>query len=118
MASKIKVTQIRSRIGAQKKQKACLSGLGLRKINNFSVLDVENLRLHYARTLELWLARYDEASNEVVRMFDPVFTRAWRLYLCGSIAGFLHGSLQVFQVLFARGQDNTIPWSRQHQYLS
>ena len=39
MARKIKVTQIRSRIGAQKKQKACLSGLGLRKINNFSVLE-------------------------------------------------------------------------------
>jgi len=39
MASKIKVTQIRSRIGAQKKLKACLSGLGLRKINNFSVLE-------------------------------------------------------------------------------
>ena len=39
MASKIKVTQIRSSIGAQKKQKACLSGLGLRKINNFSVLE-------------------------------------------------------------------------------
>jgi len=39
MASKIKVTQIRSRIGAQKIQKACLSGLGLRKINNFSVLE-------------------------------------------------------------------------------
>lgn len=38
-SSKIKVTQIRSRIGAQKKQKACLSGLGLRKINNFSVLE-------------------------------------------------------------------------------
>ena len=39
MASKIKVTQIRSRIGLQKKQIACLSGLGLRKINNFSVLE-------------------------------------------------------------------------------
>ena len=39
MAIKIKVTQIRSRIGAQQKQKACLSGLGLRKINNFSVLE-------------------------------------------------------------------------------
>ena len=39
MASKIKVTQIRSMIGAQKNQKACLSGLGLRKINNFSVLE-------------------------------------------------------------------------------
>ena len=80
--------------------------------NNFSVLDVENLRLHYARTLEHWLLRYDDASDEVVEMFDPAFARAWRLYLCGSIAAFLYGSLQLFQVLFARGRDNTIPWSR------
>ena len=33
MSKKIKVTQIRSRIGAKKNQIACLSGLGLRKIN-------------------------------------------------------------------------------------
>ncbi len=39
MAKKIKVTQIRSKIGAQKKQKACLKGLGLRKINSFSLLE-------------------------------------------------------------------------------
>ena len=39
MAKKIKVTLIRSKIGAQKKQKACLKGLGLRKINSFSLLE-------------------------------------------------------------------------------
>ena len=39
MTKKLKVTQIRSKIGAQKKQKACMRGLGLRKINNFSVLE-------------------------------------------------------------------------------
>ena len=39
MAKKIKVTQIRSKIGAQKKQIACLKGLGLRKINSFSLLE-------------------------------------------------------------------------------
>ena len=31
--------------------------------NNFSVLDVENLRLHYARTLEHWLSRYDRCQR-------------------------------------------------------
>src|SRR3569623_3690975 len=31
----------------------------------FSVMDVENLRLHYARTLELWLARYEQATDTV-----------------------------------------------------
>ena len=39
MSRKIKVTQIRSRIGTKRKQIACLSGLGLRKINSSSVLD-------------------------------------------------------------------------------
>ena len=39
MVKKIKVTQIRSKIGAQTNQKACLSGLGLRKINSFSILE-------------------------------------------------------------------------------
>ncbi|MBC8258503.1 MAG: 50S ribosomal protein L30 [SAR324 cluster bacterium] len=39
MAQKIKVTQIRSGIGARTKQKACLSGLGLRKINSFAILE-------------------------------------------------------------------------------
>ena len=39
MAKKIKVTQIRSKIGARANQKACLSGLGLRKINSISLLE-------------------------------------------------------------------------------
>ena len=39
MAQKIKVIQIRSRIGSQKKQIASLSGLGLRKINSHYVLE-------------------------------------------------------------------------------
>jgi len=32
--SKIKITQIRSRIGSQKRQKATLDALGLRKVNS------------------------------------------------------------------------------------
>ena len=39
MTKKIKVIQIRSRIGAKGNQVSCLIGLGLRKINSFSVLE-------------------------------------------------------------------------------
>ncbi len=85
---------------------------------NFSVLDVENLRLHYARTLEHWLYRFDKVEEKVKAMFDPVFVRAWRLYLSGSIAAFLSGNLQLFQVVFARELDNTVPWTREHLYSS
>src|SRR5512134_2117890 len=47
----------------------------------FSVLDVENLRLHYALTLEHWLRRFEDASERVRGMFDERFVRVWRLYL-------------------------------------
>jgi cyclopropane-fatty-acyl-phospholipid synthase len=49
-------------------------------------------------------------------MFDKFFVRAWRLYLAGSKAAFTTGSLQLFQVLFARGSVNDLPWSRTHLY--
>jgi len=39
MTQKIKLTQIRSRIGSQKNQIASLRGLGLWKINSHSVLE-------------------------------------------------------------------------------
>jgi cyclopropane-fatty-acyl-phospholipid synthase len=84
--------------------------------NRFSVLDVENLRLHYALTLAAWLERYEQNVERVEDMMDERFARAWRLYLAGSRAAFTTGQLQLFQVLFAREQDNDIPWSRIHQY--
>jgi cyclopropane-fatty-acyl-phospholipid synthase len=79
---------------------------------DFSVLDVENLRLHYARTLRHWLERFERAADRVAAMFDERFVRAWRLYLASSQAAFAAGSLQLFQVVFARGCDNRIPWAR------
>jgi cyclopropane-fatty-acyl-phospholipid synthase len=84
--------------------------------NKLSVLDVENIRLHYAKTLEWWLQRYEENVEAVRAMFDETFVRAWRLYLVGSIAAFLAGRLQLFQVLFARSGSKTVPWTRAHVY--
>lgn len=82
----------------------------------FSVLDVENLRLHYSRTLEHWLVRFEQHEAEIEQMFDKAFVRAWRLYLSSSIASFNTGSLQLFQVLFTRPRNNDLPWSRAHLY--
>ncbi|MBN1240067.1 MAG: class I SAM-dependent methyltransferase [Gammaproteobacteria bacterium] len=84
--------------------------------NHLSVLDVENIRLHYAETLRAWLARYEENVDTVRSMFDETFVRAWRLYLAGSIMAFVRGKLQLFQVLFARSRVNAIPWTRADIY--
>ncbi|MDP9065410.1 MAG: cyclopropane-fatty-acyl-phospholipid synthase family protein [Pseudomonadota bacterium] len=84
---------------------------------SFSVLDVENLRLHYARTLRHWLERYEGAIDQVRALFnDESFVRMWRLYLAGSIGGFETGALQLFQVLFTRQENNAIPYTREYMY--
>jgi cyclopropane-fatty-acyl-phospholipid synthase len=85
--------------------------------NMLSVLDLENIRLHYAKTLHAWLERYEQNVEAVRAMFDEPFVRAWRLYLAGSISAFLAGKLQLFQVLFARSGANAIPWTRAHVYV-
>lgn len=82
----------------------------------FSILDVENLRLHYAETLRHWLARFEQSADRIRDMFDERFVRMWRLYLAASVATFETGWLQLFQVVFARGASNDVPWTRSHLY--
>ena len=83
---------------------------------DLSVLDVENLRLHYAQTLRHWLELYEAAGQRVRAMFDEKFVRMWRLYLAGSVAAFSTGTLQLFQVVFATADNNDLPWTRAHLY--
>ncbi|MBT8063726.1 MAG: class I SAM-dependent methyltransferase [Xanthomonadales bacterium] len=84
--------------------------------NGLSVLDVENIRLHYAETLRAWLGRFEKNADAVRDLFDEAFVRAWRLYLAGSVTAFERGTLQLFQVAFARTGANGIPWTRAHVY--
>lgn len=83
---------------------------------DFSVLDIENLRMHYARTLENWLERFDKSCDYVREQYGDRFARMWRLYLAGSVSGFRVGTLQLFQVVFAGRECKTIPWSRSYLY--
>jgi cyclopropane-fatty-acyl-phospholipid synthase len=66
-----------------------------------SIVDVENLRLHYAQTLAHWSSRFAAVRQSVQHQFGDEFTRAWELYLAGSQAAFATGWLQLFQIVFA-----------------
>ena len=82
----------------------------------FSVLDVENLRLHYARTLKHWRQRFLAVRDKVRADYDDDFVRAWDLYLAGARAAFVAGSMQLFQVVFAPADNNALPQSRHSLY--
>src|SRR5207237_1170929 len=73
---------------------------------DLNVTDVENLRLHYALTLDQWAARFEAVRDQVAHMFDERFVRMWRFYLAASSTGFRYGHLNVWQITFTRGLDN------------
>ena len=82
----------------------------------FSLLDLENLRLHYAHTLDRWADNYERNLEKVKQMFDESFVRMWRLFLNASSVGFKYGSSRLYQILFSNGLNNSLPLTRKHIY--
>jgi cyclopropane-fatty-acyl-phospholipid synthase len=84
--------------------------------SGMSVLDVENLRLHYARTLAHWSERFHAVAEQVRDTHGDEFRRAWELYLAGSEASFATGWLELFQVVFAPIESTPPFWTRAQLY--
>ena len=85
---------------------------GVLEPDGWAVLDVENLRPHYALTLRHWRERFSSHEAEVAAQLGQPFVRRWRLYLAGSEAAFRVGSLELFQVVFGRHCRADVPWAR------
>jgi cyclopropane-fatty-acyl-phospholipid synthase len=77
-----------------------------------SIIDIENLRLHYARTLAHWSERFAKVRDHVREAYGEEFQRAWELYLAGSQAAFATGWLQLFQILFIPRGSAPPSWTR------
>ena len=79
---------------------------------DFHTMDVENLRLHYNRTLRCWRKNYLEHLDEVRKMFDEKFIRMWDLYLAACAATFHNGIIDIHQILMTKGINNDLPMVR------
>ncbi len=88
------------------------------------IIDVENLRRHYALTLDAWAERFDR-NWEKIRALDPVkfderFRRIWRVYLYGCAEMFRapNGRTHLFQIVFSKGNVSmkSYPLSRSFLY--
>ncbi|MBN2223595.1 MAG: class I SAM-dependent methyltransferase [Deltaproteobacteria bacterium] len=81
-----------------------------------NVRDVENLRLHYAQTLDHWARQFENEIDTIRETFDERFIRMWRFYLNCSSAGFKWGGLALYQIIFTNGLDNTEELTREYLY--
>jgi len=88
------------------------------------VIDVENLRRHYALTLDAWAERFERNWERIhaldPRRFDARFRRVWRSYLygCAELFRAPQGHTFLFQIVFAKGNlaPGSYPMSRGFLY--
>ena len=83
---------------------------------DFHLVDYENLRIHYAMTLDEWLRRFEKNSDKVAKMFDERFVRMWRFYLAASSGSFRYGQIGLSQFVFTKGNVNDLPLTREFLY--
>ncbi|WP_312962280.1 C17 cyclopropane fatty acid synthase CfaB [Stutzerimonas nitrititolerans] len=92
---------------------ACISESGL------EIVDVESLRLHYARTLDFWSRRLEANLDEARRLVPERALRIWRVYLAGCAYGFRHNWINLHQILATKPHEDgshELPWSRADLY--
>jgi cyclopropane-fatty-acyl-phospholipid synthase len=71
----------------------------------WEIMDVEGLRLHYARTCRHWVERLLAREDEARALASERTFRTWRLYLTCSAVAFESGSLGLYQVLMRKHRD-------------
>lgn len=81
-----------------------------------NVVDVENLRLHYEKTLAHWLENFEANADWIRGEYDETFLRTYRLYLQVSMSSFRYGDNRLFQVLFTNGLSDLVPLTRADLY--
>jgi cyclopropane-fatty-acyl-phospholipid synthase len=69
---------------------------------DLEVHDVECLRPHYARTLELWSEAFERRFDKAVQASSERTARIWRIYLAGCAHAFEQGWISIYQVLATR----------------
>jgi cyclopropane-fatty-acyl-phospholipid synthase len=83
------------------------------------VMDVESLRLHYAKTLARWSQRLEAKLDAARAHAGDKRLRIWRLYLAGCAHAFERNWVTIQQVLATKPADparNPLPWTRDYMY--
>lgn len=80
------------------------------------ITDVEDLRAHYALTLDSWSEGFERNVNAIRAKYGEGFVRMWRFYLRCCSASFANGNSCLWQVQYTKGLSTRIPLTRDYLY--
>lgn len=83
--------------------------------SKLQLFDLESLRRHYQKTLELWYDNYKKVKEQVIVNYGERFDRMWSLYLQACAASFETGNIDVLQYLLTKSPSGTgLPMTRDY----
>ncbi|HEB7545015.1 SAM-dependent methyltransferase [Campylobacter coli] len=83
---------------------------------DFHLLLAESLRIHYAKTLDIWSENFNQVLPQVRKKYDEEFIRMWDLYLCSCASAFRVGSVDLFQFLITKEINNNLSLTKEYIY--
>lgn len=83
---------------------------------DFHLLLSESLRMHYAKTLDMWSQNFNKALDRVREKYDEEFIRMWDLYLRSCASAFRVGSVDLFQFLITKEINNNLSLTKEYIY--
>lgn len=72
------------------------------ELAGLEVIDLDNVRLHYARTCRDWVTRLERNAETCLRHVDMETHRTWRLYLAASAVSFEDGDTACYWLLMRK----------------
>ncbi|HEH4446801.1 TPA: class I SAM-dependent methyltransferase [Campylobacter coli] len=83
---------------------------------DFHLLLAESLRIHYAKTLDIWSENFNQVLPQVREKYDEEFVRMWDLYLRSCASAFRVGSVDLFQFLITKEINNNLSLTKEYIY--
>lgn len=83
---------------------------------DFHLLLAESLRIHYAKTLDMWSNNFNQVLPQVRKKYDEEFIRMWDLYLRSCASAFRVGSVDLFQFLITKEINNNLSLTKEYIY--
>ena len=75
----------------------------INKTGDLTLVDLKDIGLDYAHTLNVWFKNFNENLDEVKKVgFDEQFIRKWNYYLCYCEAAFAMRNINVMQMVYSR----------------
>lgn len=86
----------------------------------FEIIDVENLRFHYAQTLREWVKRLEANRLQAQGYVGQERYKVWRMYMAGSALEFEEGETGIHQILASKWSRSAglVPATRRYMYES